>query len=82
MFKIISHGLLVVLLFSSCQQKSAQTQMLTQKPNIVFILADDLGYGDLSGYGQSRFSTPNIDQLAESGMRFTQHYAEIGRAHV
>ncbi len=75
MFKIISHGLLVVLLFSSCQQKSAQTQMLTQKPNIVFILADDLGYGDLSGYGQSRFSTPNIDQLAESGMRFTQHYA-------
>ncbi|CAH1001840.1 Arylsulfatase [Neolewinella maritima] len=44
-------------------------------PNIIFILADDLGYGDLSCYGQARFSTPNIDRLAASGMRFTQHYA-------
>lgn len=45
------------------------------KPNIVFILADDLGYGDLSCYGQQKFSTPNIDKLAANGMRFTQFYS-------
>lgn len=44
-------------------------------PNIVFILADDLGYGDLSCYGQQRFSTPNVDRLASQGMLFRQHYA-------
>jgi arylsulfatase A-like enzyme len=44
-------------------------------PNIIYILADDLGYGDLSCYGQTKFETPNIDQLAAKGMRFTQHYA-------
>lgn len=43
-------------------------------PNIVFILADDLGYGDLSCYGQKNFSTPNIDRIASQGMLFTQHY--------
>lgn len=46
-----------------------------QKPNIVYILADDLGYGDLSCYGQKRFQTPNIDKLARQGMMFTQHYS-------
>ncbi|MBI9070194.1 MAG: arylsulfatase [Melioribacteraceae bacterium] len=45
------------------------------RPNIILILADDLGYGDLSCYGQKNFSTPNIDKLAEDGMMFTQHYA-------
>ncbi|MCL2346638.1 MAG: arylsulfatase [Planctomycetaceae bacterium] len=53
----------------------AQDQALQQKPNIVFILADDLGYGDLSCYGQKIFSTPNIDFLAANGLRFTQCYA-------
>lgn len=46
-----------------------------QQPNIVFILADDLGYGDLSCYGQTKYSTPNIDRLARQGMLFTQHYS-------
>lgn len=46
-----------------------------KKPNVVFILADDLGYGDLSCYGQEKFETPNIDKLAQSGMRFTQCYS-------
>ncbi len=46
-----------------------------QKPNVVFILADDLGWGDLSCYGQQRFSTPNLDALAQNGIRFTQAYA-------
>jgi arylsulfatase A len=45
------------------------------KPNIIYILADDLGYGDLSCYGQEKFSTPNIDKLAKEGMLFTQHYS-------
>jgi arylsulfatase A-like enzyme len=44
-------------------------------PNIVFILADDLGYADLSCCGQPDFSTPNIDRIAERGVRFTQGYA-------
>ncbi|MBL7186234.1 MAG: arylsulfatase [Phycisphaerae bacterium] len=44
-------------------------------PNIIFILADDLGYGDLGCYGQTSIKTPNIDQLAEEGMKFTDHYA-------
>ncbi len=44
-------------------------------PNIIYILADDLGYGDLSCYGQTKFETPNIDRLAAQGIRFTQHYA-------
>ncbi len=45
------------------------------KPNIVFIIADDLGWGELSCYGQKKFSTPNIDRLTTEGMRFTQHYS-------
>ncbi len=46
-----------------------------QKPNVVFIVADDLGYGDLSCYGQEKFQTPNIDRLALNGVRFTRSYA-------
>jgi arylsulfatase len=45
------------------------------KPNIIYILADDLGYAELGCYGQQKIETPNIDALAENGMRFTQHYA-------
>src|SRR5579864_7056686 len=46
-----------------------------ERPNIVFILADDLGYGDLGCYGQKQIRTPNVDRLAAQGMRFTQCYA-------
>ena len=46
-----------------------------RQPNILFILADDLGWGDLSCYGQQRFSTPHIDALAASGKLFTQCYS-------
>lgn len=45
------------------------------RPNIVFILVDDLGYGDLGSYGQDLIKTPNLDRLAQEGMRFTDHYA-------
>ena len=46
-----------------------------EQPNIVFILADDMGYGDLGCYGHPEAKTPVIDQLARDGVRFTQHYA-------
>jgi arylsulfatase A-like enzyme len=46
-----------------------------RQPNIVFILADDLGYADLSVYGNTDFTTPNLDRLAAQGVRFTQAYA-------
>ncbi len=57
---------LAALLASCCSAAS---------PNIVYILADDLGYGDLSCFGQSTLETPNLDRMAAEGMRFTQHYA-------
>lgn len=53
----------------------ASNYALADRPNIVYILLDDAGYGDFSCYGQKNFVTPNIDRLAASGMRFTQHYA-------
>lgn len=51
------------------------TAAAAEKPNIVFILADDLSFRDLSIYGQTRFETPHLDRLAQTGMRFTQAYA-------
>lgn len=54
------------------QQDTAQNG---KRPNVVFILADDLGYGDVGCYGQERFDTPNIDSLAAQGMRFTRCYS-------
>ncbi|MEQ8682356.1 MAG: sulfatase-like hydrolase/transferase, partial [Cyclobacteriaceae bacterium] len=47
----------------------------SNKPNIIYIMADDLGYGDLGCYGQQLMKTPNIDKLASHGIRFTQAYA-------
>jgi arylsulfatase A-like enzyme len=46
-----------------------------REPNIVFILADDLGWGELGSYGQTKLHTPNLDRLASQGTRFTQHYS-------
>jgi arylsulfatase A-like enzyme len=68
---------LATVLLLSCQTKQKDTSGKTeiQKPNIIYILADDLGYADLSCYGQTHFETPNIDRLAKEGMIFTQHYA-------
>jgi arylsulfatase len=52
----------------------AHPSSAAETPNIVFILADDLGYGELGCYGQEKIRTPNIDSLAANGMRFLQHY--------
>ena len=46
-----------------------------KRPNILFILADDLGYGDLSIYERTKYQTPNLDRLARQGTRFTDSYA-------
>lgn len=58
--------------FLHAEMGSAAT---AKRPNVVFILADDLGYADLGCYGQKKIKTPNIDRLAAEGMRFTQAYA-------
>lgn len=64
---------MTLLFIVLCCQNSPQ--WVTSKPNIVLIVADDLGYGDLGIYGQQHFSTPNIDRLAKKGMLFTQFYS-------
>src|SRR5262245_58003475 len=66
--------LLVVSVVWALFSPAAHAQ-LKGPPNIVFILADDLGYGDLGCYGQKKIKTPRLDQLAKQGMRFTQFYA-------
>lgn len=53
----------------------AMVAMAQTRPNIIYIMCDDMGYGDLSCYGQRNFQTPNIDRLASDGVRFTQAYA-------
>ena len=55
--------------YTGCQQPNKQL------PNIVIILTDDQGYGDLGIYGATQFSTPHLDQMAADGMRFTHFYA-------
>lgn len=62
---------LVSMLFFSCSSK----EKMSQKPNIIYFLADDLGYGEIGVLGQQKIKTPNIDALAKGGMLFTQHYS-------
>ena len=85
-FLSITAGTAAAALFSSsCDRVAASKPALSQaegpkalgmvKPNIIFIMADDLGYADLGCYGQKHIKTPNIDRLAKEGTRFTQCYA-------
>lgn len=76
MKKILSPSILIgIAAASPYSSMYSQKEMEAKQPNIVFILADDLGYGDLGCYGQEKIETPNIDQLAQNGIRFTQFYA-------
>jgi len=70
--KFIFLVLILLGAMMACQEKNEEE---TRKPNIIYILADDLGYGELGCYEQEKIETPNIDKLAETGMRFTQHYS-------
>ncbi len=65
-------GLGITFTFCSASIIKSQTK---KNPNIIYILADDLGYGDLGCYGQKLIKTPEIDKLCKEGMKFTQHYA-------
>ena len=72
--RFLAHAL--ALSFSTCGRiLSAAPPDTRARPNIIYILADDLGYADLSVYGQTDFQTPHLDRLARQGIRFTQSYA-------
>lgn len=66
----------LVLFTFSCEEKPKDEVVANtiKQPNIIYILADDLGYAELGAYGQQKIETPNIDALAKTGMLFTQHY--------
>jgi len=64
-----------LLLTASCQQSPELAPATENRPNIIYIYADDLGYNEVGAYGQEKIRTPNLDRLAAEGMRFTQHYS-------
>ena len=64
-----------LLLLSACTSRPSEPAPAPGRPNIVFIMADDLGYGHLGSYGQTRIQTPRLDRMAEEGTRFTQFYS-------
>ncbi len=66
---------IAVLALACGSPPSSSSDQHEGPPNIIYIIADDLGYGDLSSYGQTKFATPNIDRLARQGMKFTRHYS-------
>jgi arylsulfatase A-like enzyme len=70
-----SIGLLCVVMLSVIATMVACESKVDDRPNIVFVLADDLGYGDLGSYGHPYALTPNLDRLAEEGTRFQHFYA-------
>ncbi len=72
MQRLVRFILIVCLL---CGFRFNASSAETRKPNIIFILADDLGYGELSCYGQKKYQTPNIDKIAAEGIRFTHCYS-------
>jgi arylsulfatase A-like enzyme len=64
-----------MIVYSSCKDKDKTVENIEKKPNIVFILVDDLGLNDLSFTGSKFYETPNVDRIAEEGMVFNQGYA-------
>jgi arylsulfatase A len=69
-----TRGLLLFAFAAAAAPSFAADKPETKKPNIVFIMADDLGYGDLGCYGQQKIHTPNLDRMAKEGMKFTNYY--------
>ena len=77
MIRTVFGGALSAILLSGCggSPKSAPIEEGNKIPNVIFIVADDLGYGDISCYGAKRIQTPNVDRLAKQGLRFTDAHA-------
>jgi len=73
--RLLAAGGCVVALSLAGAADSPQSRAQAAPPNILLIQADDLGYGDLSAFGQARFETPSLDRLAREGIRFNQYYA-------
>ncbi|WP_417444463.1 arylsulfatase [Joostella sp.] len=74
-YNMVLISCLLSILFS-CKEETANVEPVQKKaPNIVFIIADDMGVGDLGCYGQEYIKTPNIDRLASQGIKFTNFYA-------
>ena len=67
--------LILVMALGACVSGSGTSELEKAPPNIIYILADDLGNGDLGSYGQEKFSTPHLDLLASEGIQFTRHYS-------
>ena len=67
--------ILTLFFLSACSENAEDSQDSMAPPNIIYIMADDLGYGDLGVYGQTKIKTPRLDQMAKEGMVFTQFYA-------
>jgi len=72
---IISLSLLLVYACGESKKETPKDSGEPKMPNIIYILADDLGYGDLGIFGQEKIQTPRLDQMAKEGIRFTHHYA-------
>lgn len=77
LFLLLPFSLLALLLVSSCtsSRNTENAENDSSQPNIIIIYADDLGYGDVGAYGATEMPTPNIDRLAQGGIRFTNAYA-------
>ncbi len=75
MIRLLILCIYLVAAGTGCSEKEQIDEEVTFLPNIIYILADDLGYGELGCYGQEKIETPNLDALAAEGMRFTQHYS-------
>ena len=76
--KIVKWILCLTLLMAGCGERTAE-KAEEQRPNILYIMADDLGYGDLSGYGRKDYATPALDKLANFHRKSHWRLSELGR---
>jgi len=68
-------NLAITAVAATASPQALAVKIPTKKPNIIYIIADDLGYGDLGCYGQKKVKTPNLDKIRAEGMKFTDHYS-------
>lgn len=70
-------GSLILAFCLACSSGAKPEHQASDRPNVIIILADDLGYGDLGSYGNMAFTTPNLDEMAAEGVRFTDFYVPV-----